>query len=69
MKFMNCQRCRRQTKAIYRAYGKVVDLKVCEPCASAAWGSGLTIEALYPVSLAKSDSTFWNRHHHRVSPF
>ncbi len=64
---MNCQRCRRHTKAVYRAYGKVVDLKVCEPCASVVWGLGLTIEALDLVYLTKSNITFWKGHHNRLT--
>jgi hypothetical protein len=69
MTFMNCQRCRRQAKAVYRAYNKVYDLKVCEPCASVAWESGLTIEALDLVSPAKSKRIFSKGHMHRLVLF
>jgi hypothetical protein len=43
---MNCHRCTKQEKAVYRAFSDVIDMKVCVACASEAWGLGLTIEAL-----------------------
>jgi len=43
---MNCQRCLKAQKAVYRAYGDTVDLQVCADCASQAWWMGLRIEVL-----------------------
>jgi hypothetical protein len=43
---MNCQRCLRAVKAVYRAYNDVIDLRVCAACASEAWWMGLRIEIL-----------------------
>ena len=43
---MNCQRCLRAVKAVYRAYSDVIDLRVCAACASEAWWMGLSIEIL-----------------------
>lgn len=43
---MNCQRCLRAEKAVYRAYSDIIDLKVCAVCASEAWWFGLSIEVL-----------------------
>ena len=43
---MNCQRCLRAERAMYRAYSDIIDLQVCAACASEAWWLGLSIEVL-----------------------
>ena len=43
---MNCQRCMRAERAVFRAYSDIIDLKVCAACASEAWLLGLGIEVL-----------------------
>jgi len=43
---MNCQRCSRAGKAVYRAYSEIADVNVCAACASEAWWSGLSIQVL-----------------------
>ena len=43
---MNCQRCMRAERAVYRAYSDIIDLQVCAVCASDAWWLGLSIEVL-----------------------
>ncbi len=53
MTFVNCNCCRRQTKAVYQAYDKVCDLKACEPCTA-----GLGRHHLDLVSQAKSHNIF-----------
>jgi hypothetical protein len=69
MKFTNCQLCRKQSKPVYRAHGKAIDLEVCRRCASLAWESGLTIESLDLLSRAKSSSALWADHGHRLAFF
>jgi len=45
---MNCQRCMRVERAVYRAYSDIIDLKVCSACASEAWWLGLSVEVVDP---------------------
>lgn len=63
---MNCQRCRKNAHAVYRAHGNVVDLQVCPACAAEAWESGLTIEVLGGVALAHARGVFWKGQNSRV---
>jgi hypothetical protein len=43
---MNCQRCLKGEKSVYRASSDVMDVNVCAACASEAWWLGLIIEVL-----------------------
>ena len=45
---MNCERCLRAERAVYRSYSDIIDLNVCAACASEAWWLGLGIEVLDP---------------------
>jgi hypothetical protein len=52
---MNCERCENR-QALYRAYSDILNIGVCEACASEARGLGIAVQLL---SSKEADDGAW----------